>query len=512
MSRTAASTAVVCETPFGQLHFGQLEVPVTEFVPGEVVQRLAGAAELVAVEGRIHFGANLFHAAQNPAVGLGQLTGRRQRGRAGSVHQREPGGVEQLGGEVAGGSGVILADRQVTAGTGTAGQREAQRVGAEQLHPVQRVDAVAAGLAHLAAVLVADQAVQEDVLERHLRPALTAGGDRLVARHERPEHHHARHPEEQDVVAGDQNACRIELLQLRGAVRPAHRGERPQRRGEPRVQHVGVLLPAGGRGLVGSDAHRLAVGSVPDRNAVAPPQLTRDAPVVHVVDPGEPARFQALRVNHDVAVAYRVAGGLGHRLDLDPPLQAQPRFDGLAAAFGMPDAVQVGPLLGDDAAFVGQRLAHRVARLEPVQTVEPRSGVGDPALGVHDRRHRQVVAHADLEVVRIVGGRDFDCAGAEFGVDVLVGDDDDLRGPGTGAAAWCRPGGGSGRRRGAPRSRCRRAWSRSGWWRPRCAAAASSSEPYRKDTSSPSTSSYLTSRSEIAVCSTGDQFTRRSAW
>ena len=30
----------------------------------------------------------------------------------------------------------------------------------------------------------------------------------------------------------------------------------------------------------------------------------------------------------------------------------------------------------------------------------------------------------DFEVVRVVGGRDFDCAGAEFGVYMLVGDDD----------------------------------------------------------------------------------------
>ncbi|SKU19352.1 Uncharacterised protein [Mycobacteroides abscessus subsp. abscessus] len=36
-------------------------------------------------------------------------------------------------------------------------------------------------------------------------------------------------------------------------------------------------------------------------------------------------------------------------------------------------------------------------------------------------------------------------------------------------------------------------------------------EPYRNETSSPSTSSYLTSRSEIAVFSSGDQLTSRSA-
>ena len=71
---------------------------------------------------------------------------------------------------------MVLADGQVAAGTGAAGQGEPQRVRAERLDPVERVDAVALGLAHLAAELVADQTVQEDVLERHLRPARTASG------------------------------------------------------------------------------------------------------------------------------------------------------------------------------------------------------------------------------------------------------------------------------------------------------------------------------------------------
>src|SRR5829696_2087616 len=104
-------------------------------------------------------------------------------------------------------------------------------------------------------------------------------------------------------------------------------------------EHVGVLLPALGWYLVGTDADGFAACAVPDRDAMAPPQLTRDAPVVHVVDPAEPAGLQAGRVNHGVAVAHRVAGGLGQRLDLDPPLHRQPRLDDLAAALGMADTV-----------------------------------------------------------------------------------------------------------------------------------------------------------------------------
>ena len=86
--------------PVGNLRLGQLEVPVAELVPGEVVQRFARPAELIAVEGRIDLGANLFQPAQDPAVGIGELVETRQRRRRGTVHQREAGGVEQLGDEV----------------------------------------------------------------------------------------------------------------------------------------------------------------------------------------------------------------------------------------------------------------------------------------------------------------------------------------------------------------------------------------------------------------------------
>ena len=75
---------------------------------------------------------------------------------------------------------MVLADGQVAARAGAAGEGEPQCVGAEHLHPVQRIDAVAPRLAHLATELVANQPVQEDVLERHLWSALSVERDRRV--------------------------------------------------------------------------------------------------------------------------------------------------------------------------------------------------------------------------------------------------------------------------------------------------------------------------------------------
>ena len=311
---------------------------------------------------------------------------------------------------------MVLAHAEVTTGTGAASQREPQSIGAIDVQPVQRIDDVALGLTHLPARLITDQPVQEDVGERHLGAAPAVQRDGLVSADEGTEHHHPGHPEEQNVVAGHQNACRIELLQIRRFVGPAQSGERPQRRREPRVQDVGILLPTFGRCLVRAHAHLLTVRPVPDRNAVAPPQLPRDAPVVHVVDPGEPARLQAGGMNHRVAVTYRVAGGLRQRFHANPPLQRQPRFDRLTAALRVADAVQIGTLLLDDPALGRQGFTHRDTGVEAVHAVELRSGVGYAAACVHDRRHGQLV----------VGGGDFDCAGAEFRVDMVVCDDDEL--------------------------------------------------------------------------------------
>src|SRR5699024_11283114 len=103
-------------------------------------------------------------------------------------------------------------------------------------------------LGHLAAVLITDEAVEEDILERHLRAyvagrrilviGLTVQRGTLERVREGSEHHHAGDPEEQNVVAGNQHGGWVELLQVRGVLRPAHRRERPQGGAEPGVQHV----------------------------------------------------------------------------------------------------------------------------------------------------------------------------------------------------------------------------------------------------------------------------------
>jgi hypothetical protein len=121
-------------------------------------------------------------------------------------------------------------------------------------------------------------------------------------------------------------------------------------------------------------------------------------------------------------VPDRVTGRLGQRCDVDEPLQRQPRLHHRGAALAVPDGVQVRPPLGDDPALLTQRGDHRGPCLEPVQALE-RTVRGDHAAVVEHGDAGQVVAAADLEVVRVVGRGDLDRAGAERRVDVLVGHD-----------------------------------------------------------------------------------------
>jgi hypothetical protein len=61
----------------GDLNLRQLEVPVADLVPREVVERLTGLRELVRLEACVDVGQHLVESAEDPAVGLGEVVCRR---------------------------------------------------------------------------------------------------------------------------------------------------------------------------------------------------------------------------------------------------------------------------------------------------------------------------------------------------------------------------------------------------------------------------------------------------
>src|SRR5271165_98481 len=91
-----------------------------------------------------------------------------------------------------------------------------------------------------------------------------------------------------------------------------------------------ALQAFGGR--LARDNDLVAVLAVPRRNAVSPPQLTRDTPIVNIAHPLEVRLGVVFGNKLDGAVLHDFDGAVGQRLDLHKPLRRKPGFyDGLAA-------------------------------------------------------------------------------------------------------------------------------------------------------------------------------------
>src|SRR5205085_11076257 len=106
----------------------------------------------------------------------------------------------------------------------------------------------------------------------------------------------------------------------------------PESRREPGVEDVGLLADVRRAALRARRQVALAYGhvavvAVERGDAMAPPELARDGPVVDVLHPVEVGRLPRLRDDGDGAVAYRLDGRLRQRFDLDEPLARDHRLD-----------------------------------------------------------------------------------------------------------------------------------------------------------------------------------------
>ena len=89
----------------------------------------------------------------------------------------------------------------------------------------------------------------------------------------------------------------------------------------------------------------MAVGAVPGRDPMAPPQLPRNVPVADVREPVLPGLLEPIGEDTRPAGACGVEGPLGERRRPDEPLGLEPRLDDV-----------VGPLAAADDHLVRLRL------------------------------------------------------------------------------------------------------------------------------------------------------------
>ena len=223
------------------------------------------------------------------------------------IHQRETGGVEQLAAK-SGCPGTVLADGEVAARTGAPARVEPQASAPNiSTSPAgrDRCPATCSSATELSRTSPCRKRSPNGTCGPRCPSNVTAGSSDTNMRNIM-----IRVPRRTGCVAGDEDAVRRELRQFPAVVGRPHGGERSQRRGEARVQYVGAVFePSAGR----PGRRRRCRCRARARSESCPtPQLAGYAPVGHVVDRGQPVRFQARRMNHGVAVTDRGTGRLAN--------------------------------------------------------------------------------------------------------------------------------------------------------------------------------------------------------
>ncbi len=160
-------------------------------------------------------------------------------------------------------------------------------------------------------------------------------------------------------------------------------------------------------------------------DAVAPPELAGDAPVLDVLHPVEVGLDPALGMELDLSAGDRLDGGLGQGLHAHEPLVGETGLHRHAATLGVAYLVHVVLDLHQKALLL-QLLHHQLARHGTVQARELGAGqLVHGAVVVHDVGHLQIVAQAHFVVVGVVGGGDLHRASPEVLLHVFIGDEGD---------------------------------------------------------------------------------------
>ena len=397
-----------------QPRLDQFNIPVADLAPDEIIHGTAGFAQFKLIQQRGHIRSHILHAGKDPLIRQFVRRPFRVGLIAFQIHQREAGSVPDFIGKVTGGFQTAPVETHVVAGRIAGDQHEAQGIAAILFDHLQRIDTVAQGFAHLTALLIPHQAVNEHPVK----------GNVLHKFHAHDQH--AGHPEEDDIVAGHQYAGGIELFQDICLFRPAHDGERPQGRTEPGIQGIFILMhmTAALRAFIqvraGRD-FRAAVVTVPDRDTVSPPDLAADAPVVHVFHPAQIVLGKTFRHELGAAVFYAVRGSLQQRLHLHEPLGGNQGFNGFAAALAVTYGVRAVFYFHQQPQFV-QIFYDILTAFIPFLSFIASRLFGHNTVFIDDNDGFQVLPQAHLIVVGVMGRGDLHRAGTEFRINIVIGD------------------------------------------------------------------------------------------
>ncbi len=245
------------------------------------------------------------------------------------------------------------------------------------------------------------------------------------------EHNHARHPEEKNLVRRDEQRGRIENRLIARLLRPAQRCERQQPRRKPGVEHVRNLFQL--RAPTLRTTHRrfprddnfLTTIARPRRDAMSPPQLARDAPVINIIHPVQINLPVVVRDDGDFAALHRLYCAVSEWLDFDEPLLGEPRLNHGPAAVALAQGERV-IFFADQKSLLLQIRKHTFAGFIAIESrVRARVLVHVRVL-VHHVNLGQFVTLARLKIVGIVRRGHLHRSGAELRLRQFVDNDRNL--------------------------------------------------------------------------------------
>src|SRR6266536_4013128 len=112
----------------------------------------------------------------------------------------------------------------------------------------------------------------------------------------------------------------------------------------------------------------VTVRAIPDRDAMAPPQLPTDAPILDVLEPVEVGLLETFRHDSDTSIFHGSKSSMCQRLDLDEPLCGDHWFNDLSPALGARDRRAIWFRLDHESSSF-HICPHIFARLEAILTL-----------------------------------------------------------------------------------------------------------------------------------------------
>ena len=246
----------------------------------------------------------------------------------------------------------------------------------------------------------------------------------LVGKVER-RHYHARNPQAHNVASGRQHLRWVGGLQLIGIFRPSLRSKRPQLRGEPGIKNIFVLMDMAAAlwanvGVFHQSVFPAAGITIEHRNTMAPPKLTRNTPILQVLQPIKVNLLPACRVELDFTVLHHFGSTFLQSVNRNKPLLRQPRLElGVAAIARHNRMIVIFHMIKKTQSlkFRNDCLTRFVAR----HAAELAIALNDNSVLIENVDLLKVVALAHGIVVRIMSGSGLHATRAELGVDIVVG-------------------------------------------------------------------------------------------